>query len=78
VFVIALRIFAAMQITTSGGMENNNNTLFEDSGRYSLKNMPQPKQIAALISHIVEPPDNFGVDEITMMPSIPDLLASIS
>ena len=45
---------------------------FEGSGIPSHKNMLQPKDIAAFIIHIVETPDNFLVDEITMRPLIPD------
>jgi len=45
---------------------------FEDSGIHPHKNMLQPKDIAALIIHIVETPDNFLVDEITMRPLIPN------
>jgi NADP-dependent 3-hydroxy acid dehydrogenase YdfG len=44
---------------------------FEDSGIQSHKNMLQPKDIAAFIIHILETPDNFLVDEITMRPLIP-------
>jgi len=45
---------------------------FEGSGISSHKNMLQPKDIAAFIIHIIETPDNFLVDEITMRPLIPD------
>lgn len=45
---------------------------FEGSGIPSHKNMLQPKDIAAFIIHIVETPDNFLIDEITMRPLIPD------
>ncbi len=45
---------------------------FEDSGIHPHKNMLQPKDIAALIIHIIETPDNFLVDEITMRPLIPN------
>jgi NADP-dependent 3-hydroxy acid dehydrogenase YdfG len=44
---------------------------FEESGIQSHKNMLQPKDIAAFIIHILETPDNFLVDEITMRPLIP-------
>jgi len=43
---------------------------FEDSGIQPHKNMLQPKDIATLIIQIVETPDNFLVDEITMRPLI--------
>lgn len=39
---------------------------FEDSGIQSHKNRLQPKDIAAFAIHILETPDNFLVDEITM------------
>jgi len=45
---------------------------FEDSGIQPHKNMLQPKDIATLIIQIVETPDNFLVDEITMRPLIPN------
>ena len=45
---------------------------FEDSGIHPHKNMLQPKDIADLIIHLIETPDNFLVDEITMRPLIPD------
>ena len=45
---------------------------FEDSGIHPHKNMLQPKDIANLIIHLLETPDNFLVDEITMRPLIPD------
>ena len=45
---------------------------FEDSGIQRHKNMLQPKDIAALVIHILETPDNFLVDEITLRPLIPD------
>jgi len=45
---------------------------FEDSGINPHKNMLQPKDIAALIIHLIETPDNLLVDEITMRPLIPD------
>jgi short-subunit dehydrogenase len=44
---------------------------FEDSGIQPHKNMLQPKDIAAFIIHILETPENFLVDEITMRPLIP-------
>jgi short-subunit dehydrogenase len=43
---------------------------FEDSGIQPHKNMLQPKDIAAFIIHILETPDNFLVDEITLRPLI--------
>lgn len=45
---------------------------FEDSGIHPHKNMLQANDIAALIIHILETPDNFLVDEITMRPLIHD------
>ena len=45
---------------------------FEDSGIQSHKNMLQPKDIAQLLIHILETPDNFLVDEITVRPLIPN------
>lgn len=45
---------------------------FEDSGIQPHKNMLQPKDIAVLIIHILETPDNFLVDEITLRPLIPN------
>jgi NADP-dependent 3-hydroxy acid dehydrogenase YdfG len=45
---------------------------FEDSGIHPHKNMLQPKDIATLIIHIIETPDNFLVDEITIRPLIPN------
>lgn len=47
-------------------------SFFEDSGIHPHKNMLQPKDIATLIIHIIETPDNFLVDEITMRPLIPN------
>jgi len=44
---------------------------FKDSGILSHRNMLQPEDIAALLIHILETPDNFLVDEITMRPLIP-------
>jgi NADP-dependent 3-hydroxy acid dehydrogenase YdfG len=44
---------------------------FEDSGIRPHKNMLQPKDIAAFVVHLLETPDNFLVDEITMRPLIP-------
>ena len=46
-------------------------SFFENSGIQSHKNMLQPKHIAAFIINILETPDNFLVDEITMRPLIP-------
>lgn len=45
---------------------------FEDSGIQPHKNMLQPKDIAQLLVHILETPDNFLVDEITVRPLIPN------
>jgi 3-oxoacyl-[acyl-carrier protein] reductase len=45
---------------------------FEDSGIQPHSNMLQPKGIADLIIHLIETPDNFLVDEITMRPLIPN------
>jgi NADP-dependent 3-hydroxy acid dehydrogenase YdfG len=47
-------------------------SFFEESGIQSHKNMLQAKDIAALIIHILETPDNFLVDEITLRPLIPN------
>jgi NADP-dependent 3-hydroxy acid dehydrogenase YdfG len=44
---------------------------FEDSGIHPHGNMLHPKDIANLILHIIETPDNFLVDEITMRPLNP-------
>ena len=44
---------------------------FEDSGIQPHSNMLQPKDIADLIMHVIETPDNFLVDEITIRPLIP-------
>lgn len=44
---------------------------FEDSGIRAHKNMLQPKDIADFVIHLLETPDNFLVDEITMRPLIP-------
>ncbi|RNI33771.1 SDR family NAD(P)-dependent oxidoreductase [Hanamia caeni] len=45
---------------------------FEQSGIESHKNMMQPDDIAALILHVLETPDNLLVDEITLRPLIPN------
>jgi NADP-dependent 3-hydroxy acid dehydrogenase YdfG len=45
---------------------------FEDSGIQPHNNMLQPKDIAQLLIHILETPDNFLVDEITMRPLNPN------
>jgi len=45
---------------------------FEESGIQPHKNMMQPDDIAALIVHIIETPDNLLVDEITLRPLIPN------
>lgn len=44
---------------------------FEDSGIKAHRNMLHPKDIAAFVVHILETPDNFLVDEITVRPLIP-------
>lgn len=44
---------------------------FEESGIHPHKNMMQPKDVADLILHLIETPDNLLVDEITMRPLIP-------
>jgi NADP-dependent 3-hydroxy acid dehydrogenase YdfG len=45
---------------------------FEESGIQPHSNMLQPKDIADLIIHLIETPDNFLVDEITMRSLIPN------
>ncbi len=50
---------------------------FEDSGIQPHKNMLQPNDIAALVIHILETPDNFLVDEITVRPLIPNAPLSL-
>jgi NADP-dependent 3-hydroxy acid dehydrogenase YdfG len=52
-----------------GSIDTN---FFEDSGIQPHSNMLQPKDIADLIIHLVETPDNFLVDEITLRPLIPN------
>lgn len=47
-------------------------SFFEDSGIQQHQNMLQPKDIADLIIHLIETPDNFLVDEITLRPLIPN------
>lgn len=44
---------------------------FQESGIYPHKNMMQPGDIADLILHLIETPDNLLVDEITLRPLIP-------
>jgi NADP-dependent 3-hydroxy acid dehydrogenase YdfG len=44
---------------------------FEDSGIKPNQNMLQPNDIAALVIHIIETPDNLLVDEITLRPLNP-------
>ncbi|MEO7210173.1 MAG: SDR family NAD(P)-dependent oxidoreductase [Chitinophagaceae bacterium] len=44
---------------------------FEASGIQPHSNMLQPKDVADLIIHLIETPDNFLVDEITLRPLIP-------
>jgi 3-oxoacyl-[acyl-carrier protein] reductase len=41
---------------------------FEDSGVEPHENMLQPDDIAALIVHILETPDNFLIDELSLRP----------
>lgn len=45
---------------------------FEDSGILPHANMMQPKDIADLVLHLIETPDNLLVDEITLRPLIPN------
>ncbi len=45
---------------------------FKESGIQPHSNMLQAKDIADLIIHLIETPDNFLVDEITMRPLIPN------
>lgn len=45
---------------------------FKESGIQPHKNMMQPKDIADLILHLIETPDNLLVDEITLRPLIPN------
>ena len=52
-----------------GSIDTN---FFEDSGIYPHRNMLQPKDISALIINVIETPDNFLVDEITVRPLIPN------
>jgi NADP-dependent 3-hydroxy acid dehydrogenase YdfG len=44
---------------------------FEESGIHPHKNMMQPADVAQLILHLIETPDNLLVDEITLRPLIP-------
>lgn len=46
---------------------------FEDSGIKPHKNMLQPNDIAALIMHILETPNNMLIDEITLRPLQPNM-----
>ncbi|MEO6901637.1 MAG: SDR family oxidoreductase [Bacteroidia bacterium] len=48
-----------------------NTDFFEHSGIVPNDNMLQPKDVADLITHIIETPDNFLIDEITLRPLIP-------
>ena len=41
---------------------------FDESGIYGHSNMLQPADVAAMIVHVLETPDNFLVDEITLRP----------
>jgi NADP-dependent 3-hydroxy acid dehydrogenase YdfG len=45
---------------------------FEESGIIPHANMMQPKDIADLVLHLLETPDNLLVDEITLRPLIPN------
>ena len=45
---------------------------FEASGIQAHRNMLQPEDVAGLLIHLIETPDNFLVDEITLRPLIPD------
>lgn len=45
---------------------------FEDSGIEPHQNMLQPNDIAALLMHILETPDNLLVDEMSLRPLIPN------
>ena len=45
---------------------------FEDSGVEPHRNMLQPDDVAALVIHILETPDNLLVDELSLRPLIPD------
>lgn len=45
---------------------------FEESGIHPHANMMQPEDIADLILHLIETPDNLLVDEITLRPLIPN------
>lgn len=49
-----------------------NTHFFEESGIHPHTNMMQPKDVAALILHLIETPDNLLVDEITLRPLIPN------
>ena len=46
---------------------------FEQSGIEPHSNMLQPKDLAALIIHVLETPDNMLIDEITLRPLQPKL-----
>lgn len=45
---------------------------FEDSGIEPHQNMLQPNDIASLVMHILETPDNLLVDEMSLKPLIPN------
>lgn len=45
---------------------------FEESGIHPHANMMQPEDVADLILHLIETPDNLLVDEITLRPLIPN------
>jgi NADP-dependent 3-hydroxy acid dehydrogenase YdfG len=51
---------------------NIDTRFFEDSGVEPHQNMLQPNDIAALVIHILETPDNLLVDEMSLRPLIPD------
>lgn len=48
-----------------------NTQFFEDSSIVPNDSMLQPKDVAELITYIIETPDNFLIDEITLRPLIP-------
>jgi 3-oxoacyl-[acyl-carrier protein] reductase len=45
---------------------------FQDSGVEPHRNMLQPDDVASLIVHLLETPDNLLVDELSVRPLIPD------
>ncbi len=50
---------------------------FEDSGIEPHHHMLQPDDIATLVVHILETPDNFLIDEITLRPLNPNPLTKV-